>query len=80
MLLILPFLLLIGSIGMVTLVVLDLSNHLLLGIVGIIVLAILLSSQLQAFLKTQIVLIIATLRLLIGTETQKFKRLSTTRP
>ena len=80
MLVILPFLLLIGSIGMVTLVVLDLSNHLLLGIVGIIVLATLLSSQLQAFLKTQVVLIIATLRLLIGTETQKFKRLSTTRP
>ena len=79
MLVILPFLLLIGSVGMAIIIVLDLSNYLLLATVGIIVLAILLSSQLQAFLKTQIVLIIATLKLLIGTETQKFERLSTTR-
>lgn len=79
MLVILPFLLLIGSIGMATIVVLDPSNYLVLTLIGIIVVAVLLSRQLQAFVKTQVVLIVATLKLLIGTETQKFERLSTTR-
>jgi cellulose synthase/poly-beta-1,6-N-acetylglucosamine synthase-like glycosyltransferase len=80
MLIILPFLLLIGSFGIAVIVVLDPSNYLLLALVGIVLLAILVSSKLQAFMKTQIVLIIATLKLLIGTETQKFERLSSTRP
>jgi biofilm PGA synthesis N-glycosyltransferase PgaC len=79
MLVILPFLLLIGSIGMAIIIILDLSNYLLLALVGIVLLAILVSSQLQAFLKTQIVLVIATLKFLVGTETQKFERLSSTR-
>jgi len=79
MLVILPFLLLIGSIGMAMIIILDLSNYLLLALVGIVLLAILVSSQLQAFLKTQIVLVIATLKFLVGTETQKFERLSSTR-
>lgn len=79
MLIILPFLLLVGSIGIAIIVMLDLSNYLLLALVGIVLLPILVSSQLQAFLKTQIVLVIATLKLLIGVETQRFERLSSTR-
>jgi len=79
MLVILPFFLLIGSIGITMIVMLDLSNYLILSLVGITLLAILLSSKLQAFLKTQIVLAMATLKLLIGIETQRFERLSTTR-
>jgi biofilm PGA synthesis N-glycosyltransferase PgaC len=79
MLIILPFLLLMGSIGIAMIVILDLSNYLLLALVGIVLLAILVSSQIQAFVKTQIVLVIATLQLLIGVETQRFERLSSTR-
>ena len=79
MLVILPFLLLMGSIGIAIIVILDLSNYLILALVGISLLAILLSSQLQAFLKTQVVLVIATLKLLVSVETQKFERLSSTR-
>jgi hypothetical protein len=60
-------------------VILDLSNYLLLALVGIVLLAILVSSQIQAFVKTQIVLVIATLKFLIGVETQRFERLSSTR-
>ena len=78
MLIILPFLLLMGSIGIAMIVILDLSNYLLLALVGIVLLAILVSSQIQAFVKTQIVLVIATLQLLIGVETQRFERLSST--
>jgi cellulose synthase/poly-beta-1,6-N-acetylglucosamine synthase-like glycosyltransferase len=80
MLVILPFLFLIGSTGIAIIVMLNLSNHLLLALVGIIVLTTLVLPQLQAFLKTQIVLAIATLKLLIGTDTQELERLSTTRP
>jgi len=80
MLVILPFLLLMGGIGIAMIAILDLSNFLILALIGISFLAILLSSQLQAFLKTQIVLVIATLKLLFSVETQKFERLSTTRP
>jgi biofilm PGA synthesis N-glycosyltransferase PgaC len=79
MLIILPFLLLMGSIGIAMIVILDLSNYLLLALVGIVLLAILVSSQIQAFVKTQIVLVIATLKFLIGVETQRFERLSSTR-
>jgi len=79
MLIILPFLLLIGSFGITMLIVLNPSNYLLLALVGLALLAILASSQLQAFLKTQIVLVMATAKLLRGTETQRFERLSSTR-
>lgn len=79
MLIILPFLLLTGAFGIVALLVLDLSNYLLLALVCVSLLAIVISSQLQAFLKTQIVLLIATLKILTGVETQKFEQLSTTR-
>jgi len=80
MLIILPFLFLLGSIGIVMVTILNPSNYLALFLIGITILAMLLSRQLQAFLKTQIVLVVATLKLVIGVETQKFERLSTTRP
>jgi len=79
MLNVLPFVLLIGSAGLVLTVAFAPSNYIVLAFVGISLLAIALSRQLQAFIKTQLVLIVATLKLLIGTETQKFERLSTTR-
>jgi hypothetical protein len=79
MLNVLPFLLLIGSAGLVLTVAFAPSNYVVFAFVSIILLATALSRQLQAFIKTQLVLIVATLKLLIGTETQKFERLSTTR-
>jgi biofilm PGA synthesis N-glycosyltransferase PgaC len=80
MLLVLPFLLFIGSIGMVLSVILNPSNYLAMGLLGIAVVALILLRQLQAFIKTQVVLLAALLKLLFGTETQKFARLATTRP
>jgi cellulose synthase/poly-beta-1,6-N-acetylglucosamine synthase-like glycosyltransferase len=79
MLNILPFILLIGSVGLILLAVLNPSNYLVLAFICLILLATMLSKHLQAFLKTQLVLIVATLKLLIGTETQRFEKISTTR-
>jgi biofilm PGA synthesis N-glycosyltransferase PgaC len=76
MLNVLPFVLLIGYVGLVSIVVFDVSNYVILAFICVSLLATLLSRQLQAFLKTQVVLIVATLKLLIGTETQRFERLS----
>jgi len=79
MLVILPFVFLVGVIGMVVAIALNPSNYLFLAIICLALLATFLSSRLQAFLKTQIVLAIATLGLL-GFDTQKFERLASTRP
>jgi len=79
MLIILPFLLIIGSLGIIMIVMLDISNYTTLAFLLICLLSILLSSKFQAFIKTQIVLVIAALKLLIGIETQKFERLASTR-
>lgn len=79
MLIILPFVFLVGVTGVAVVIALNLSNYFLLAIMSIILFITLLSSRLQAFLKTQIVLIIATLGLL-GIDTQKFERLASTRP
>jgi cellulose synthase/poly-beta-1,6-N-acetylglucosamine synthase-like glycosyltransferase len=80
MLLILPYLFLIGSIGIVVLTIVRPSNYLSILIVVIGFLAIVLSRKVQAFVKTQVVLILATLKLLRGVETQKFERLQSARP
>mgnify|MGYP001589006540 CR=1 FL=1 len=79
MLNVLPFVLLIGSAGLALTVAFAPSNYIVLAFIGVILLAIALSRQLQAFIKTQLVLIVATLKLLMGTETQKFEKLSSTR-
>jgi cellulose synthase/poly-beta-1,6-N-acetylglucosamine synthase-like glycosyltransferase len=79
MLNILPFMMLIGSVGLISLAFLNPSNYLILTFIFLVLLATMLSKHLQAFLKTQLVLIIATFKLLIGTETQKFEKISTTR-
>lgn len=79
MLIILPFVFLVGVIGVTIIITLNPSNYFLLMIMFIILFITLLSSRLQAFLKTQIVLTIATLGLL-GIDTQKFERLASTRP
>lgn len=75
----LPFILLIGSFGLVLLVIFNPSNYFVLTLICLIIVANVLSRHLQAFFKTQLVLIVATLKLLKGTDTQKFERLSTTR-
>ena len=80
MLTILPLFFLVGTIGMFVISSLNPSNYLVLAVIGTTGLATLLSSRLQAFLKTQVVLAVATLGLLIGIETQRFERLPTTRP
>jgi len=78
MLIILPFVFLTGVIGMAILIALNPSNYFLLAIMCVTLLVTLLSPRLQAFVKTQVVLVIATLGLL-GIDTQKFERLASTR-
>jgi cellulose synthase/poly-beta-1,6-N-acetylglucosamine synthase-like glycosyltransferase len=80
MLVVLPYLLLFVSVAAVALIVLSPSNLLfpLIGVVGI--LGTFLLRSVQAFVKTQIALIAATLKLVFGTETQKFELLQSTRP
>jgi cellulose synthase/poly-beta-1,6-N-acetylglucosamine synthase-like glycosyltransferase len=81
MLVVLPFVLLIGSIGLVLVGLIDPSNHFALGALTVGVLALLLSSRVQAFIKTQLTLVIATIGLAFSRiETQKFARLSSARP
>lgn len=80
MLLVLPFLLFIGSAGLVLSVLLNPSNYLVAALLGSAIVALVLLRQLQAFAKTQVVLLVAVLKLLFGTETQKFERLATARP
>ena len=78
MLIILPFVFLVAVIGMAVVIALNPSNYFLLATMCITLLIALLSSRLQAFLKTQIVLAIATLGFL-SIDTQKFERLASTR-
>lgn len=78
MLIVLPFVFWVGVVGLLVITVLNPSNYFLFAILGTSILFIVLSSRLQAFLKTQIVLSIATLGLL-GIDTQKFERLTSTR-
>lgn len=80
MLLCLPYLFLFGSVGLLALTVLDLSNYLLLTLVVVGLLAMLLSRSVQAFIKTQIALVVAGLKLMRGVETQRFERLQSARP
>jgi len=80
MLLVLPFLFLFASFVTLALAALYPSNYLFLSIVVVGLLVIALSRIAQAFVKTQLVLIVAVLRLLTGVETQKFERLQSTRP
>ena len=80
MLVVLPFLFLLASIGTLAIFILAPLQYPFL-IVAIItaILAMLFSRSVQAFVKTQIVLVVTTLGMLIGIETQKFKRLESTR-
>jgi cellulose synthase/poly-beta-1,6-N-acetylglucosamine synthase-like glycosyltransferase len=80
MLVILPYLFVLASIGMVVLAVLHPSNLLFLSIVVVGLLCLFLSRRVKAFVKAQIALIVATLTLLRGAETQKFERLQSARP
>jgi cellulose synthase/poly-beta-1,6-N-acetylglucosamine synthase-like glycosyltransferase len=81
MLVVLPFVLLIGSIGLVLVGLVHPSNYFAFGALAIGLLALLLSSRVQAFIKTQLTLMIATMGLAFSRiETQKFTRLSSARP
>jgi cellulose synthase/poly-beta-1,6-N-acetylglucosamine synthase-like glycosyltransferase len=80
MLLVLPYLFLIGSVGLLALAALSFSNYVLLSVVSVCILCVFLVKRVQAFVKTQLVLILATLKLFRGVETQKFERLESVRP
>jgi len=80
MLIILPYFLIFASAGIIALAVLYPSNPLFLSILVIGLLSLLISRRVKAFVKTQLVLIVATLTLLKGIETQKFERLQSARP
>ena len=79
MLVVLPVLLLIGVIGVVGIIVLNPSNYLLLLVSGVVLLAIGFLPHLQAFLNTQLALLLALIGLLTGIETQRFERIYSTR-
>lgn len=79
MLTVLPFFLVLGASGLLGLILFSSSNIVFVILATTAVLATLLSHELQAFWVTQIVLVTAVLRLLIGIETQKFERLESTR-
>jgi cellulose synthase/poly-beta-1,6-N-acetylglucosamine synthase-like glycosyltransferase len=79
MLVILPLILSIGVIGVAAILMLNPYNYLLILISGIGLAAIALSPHLQAFLKTQLALLLAAIGLLIRIETQKFERIESTR-
>lgn len=80
MLIILPFVLLLGSIAAVLAVVLNPSDYAVLLVVALTLLGTAASSRVQAFLKTQLVLMAAIMGMSLGAETQKFERLSSVRP
>ena len=80
MLIPLPFFLLLGSIGTITLAILNPSNYLFIIIISAALLSLVLSKRIQAFIKTQIALMIALLKIMRGVETQKFEKLESVRP
>ena len=80
MLLIMPFLFLIGIAGFLMLVAWNPFNYLIIGLLVVLVLGLLLSKKAQAFAKTQMSLVFACLKMLRGVETQKFERLTSVRP
>jgi biofilm PGA synthesis N-glycosyltransferase PgaC len=80
MLVVLPYILLIASIGLIMLPLLYPFNLLFFTISIVCLLGILVSRKVKAFIKTQLALIVATLKLMRGTETQKFERLESARP
>jgi cellulose synthase/poly-beta-1,6-N-acetylglucosamine synthase-like glycosyltransferase len=80
MLTILPFVLLVGSIAAVLAVAVNSQDYVVLLASVVTLLGAAASSRVQAFLKTQLVLITATIGMFVGTETQKFERLSSVRP
>jgi len=79
MLIILPLLLLIGIVGIAALIVLNPFDCLPLLISLAALFAIAISHHLQAFLKTQLALLVAAMGLIVGIETQTFERIESTR-
>lgn len=80
MLVVLPYLFILASIGMVALAAFYPTNFLFLSIVIVGLLGLLLSRRVKAFAKAQMALVLANLRLLKGVETQKFEKLESARP
>jgi len=80
MLIVMPFLFIVTAGGFVALAVLNPSNYFLAALCVVGGLSLLLSRRIQAFAKTQIVLIFVCMKMLRGVETQKFERLSSVRP
>lgn len=79
MLTILPLIFLGSIIGLFTIIALNPFNYFLLMIIGIGLLGIFFSSKLQAFVRAQLFLSVATTRFLFGIDTQKLERLATSR-
>jgi len=80
MLIVLPYFLVFAAIGIVISAVLNPSNLLFLSLLIVGLISIFVSRRVKAFVKTQLVLIVTTLKLLKGVETQKFERLQSARP
>jgi hyaluronan synthase len=80
MLIVLPFLFLAAIIGFLVLTAFNPFDYVLIGLLFASILVLLLSRRIQAFAKTQVALIVACLKMVKGTETQKFERLSSVRP
>lgn len=79
MLIVLPFLFLSALVGFLVLAIVNPFNYFLIGLF-VAGLGLLFSRRIQAFAKAQVTLIVACLKMVRGTETQKFERLSSVRP
>jgi len=79
MLTVLPFVFLVASVGTILMAALNPWNFPILSLVALGLLVTALSSRVQAFVKTQMALLVATLGTFFGIETQKFERLESTR-
>jgi hypothetical protein len=80
MLIVLPYFFLFTLAGTLSMALFSSIDYLSIGFVVLYCLVIISSRKVQAFVKAQIALIIATSIMLKGIETQKFERLLSTRP
>jgi hypothetical protein len=78
--LVLPFFFIASVVGILLLAAFSLVNYFLIGLVIAGVLTLVLSRGLQAFAKTQIVLLLVCSKMLFGIDTQRFERLKSIRP
>jgi biofilm PGA synthesis N-glycosyltransferase PgaC len=79
MLIVLPYIFLFSILGMIGLVILSPSDLVAVSVLASCLIGLTFSQGIRAFFKVQIALIVATLKMITGIETQKFERLMSAR-